>query len=83
MGVSEEMAELKRNIDMLDSLEDGPLGKMSFGNLKNEIKKVSEYFVLAEQIIKEKNVEKMGLEIELKDQKVRELRNKVVQTLGG
>ena len=83
VGIAEEIMEWKRSIDVLDTLEDGPLGKMSFGNLKNEVKKIGDYFVLAEEIVKEKMVERMMLDVEVKDQKVKELRNRVVQVLGG
>lgn len=78
IGMADQFVELKRTIDDLDSLEEGPLGKMSFGGLKNEFKKVNDYFLLSEQIMAEKNVEKMTLELDLKDQKVKDLRNRIV-----
>lgn len=43
----EELNDLRKDMRALEDLEEGPLGKINFGGLKNEIKRIEDYFVLA------------------------------------
>jgi hypothetical protein len=49
--VCREMAEVNADVKELYRMENGRLGKTSYGNFKDDVKKRADYFTLAENVV--------------------------------
>lgn len=81
INAAKQLVEINADLQDLYRLENGKLGKMNFGNLKDEAKKKAEWFALAENVVRESSTNNIELKTTYKDSKVEQTRKKLLLQL--
>ena len=81
ISAARQVAEINADVQDLYRLENGKLGKIAFGNLKDDVKKRAEWFALTDTLIQESEANRIELKTSFKDSKVEQIRKKLLVQL--